>query len=479
MYRRLQQRMFSSFDYDLAVIGGGPGGYVAAIKASQLGLKTVCIEKRPTLGGTCLNVGCIPAKALLNSSHKYMEAQKHFSEHGILFDSLGLNFDQMMKTKEQAVTGLTRGIEGLFKKNGVAHVKGTASFKDPHSLLIDNSQEIRAKNIVMATGSEPSPLPGNILPIDEKRVLSNTGAMALTEVPKKLVVIGAGVIGLELGSVYARLGTEVTIVEYLPRLAPTLDLEVALALQKLLSKQGIKFLLGTKVVGGSVDNKSVILSLESDTPEGEVHSNITADYALVAVGRTPFTQGMHLDYIDITRDRGGRVNVNNHLQTLKHAHIYAIGDCVRGPMLAHKAEEEGIFVVEHIKGLGGHLNYEAMPAVIYTMPEVAQVGKTEEQLKTANIPYTKGSFPFIANSRARANHETDGFVKVLAHKDTNVMLGVHIIGPMAGEIIMEPVLAMEYGASAEDLARTCHAHPGFGEAIKEACLATYGKTINF
>lgn len=479
MYRRLQQRMLSTFDYDLAVVGGGPGGYVAAIKASQSGLKTVCIEKRGTLGGTCLNVGCIPAKALLNSSHKYMEAQKHFLDHGILFDSLGLNFGQMMETKEQAVSGLTRGIEGLFKKNGVTYIKGNAGFKDPHTLLVDSSQEVRAKNIVIATGSEPSPLPGNVIAIDEKRVLSNSGAMALTEVPKKMIVIGAGVIGLELGSVYARLGTEVTVVEFLPRLAPSLDFEVAKSLQNILTKQGIKFLLGTKVVGGQTDAKSVVINLESAIPDKEVPNSIVADYALVAVGRKAFTQGLHLDFIDVTRDRQGKVNVNNHLQTLKHAHIYAIGDCIKGPMLAHKAEEEGVFVVEHMLGHGGHLNYDAMPAVIYTMPEVAQVGKTEEQLKSANIPYTKGVFPFMANSRARTNQETDGFVKVLAHKDTNVLLGVHIIGPMAGEIIMEPVLGMEYGASAEDLARTCHAHPGFGEAIKEACLATYGKTINF
>ena len=479
MFRRVQKRMFASFEYDLAVIGGGPGGYVTAIKAAQLGLKAACIEKRGTLGGTCLNVGCIPAKALLNSSHKYMEARQHFKDHGILYDSVNLNFDQMMKTKEAAVGGLTRGIEGLFKKNGVTHVRGTAGFKDPHTLLVNNTEEIRAKNIVIATGSEASPLPGNALEIDEKRVLSNIGALSLTEVPKKMVIIGAGVIGLELGSVYARLGTEVIIVEYLNRLAPTLDSEVATSLQKLLTKQGIKFLLGTKVIGGSVGDSSAIVKLESAIPGNDVPQSIEADYVLVAVGRRAFTQGLHLDYINVTRDKQRRVNVNDHLQTLKHAHIYAIGDCVRGPMLAHKAEEEGVFAVEHMTGHGGHINYEAIPSVIYTMPEVAQVGKTEDQLKHDNIPYTKGQFPFLANSRARANHDTDGFVKVLAHKDTNVLLGVHIIGPMAGEIIMEPVLGMEYGASGEDLARTCHAHPGFGEAIKEACLATFGKTINF
>ena len=479
MLRKIQQRLFTTFEYDLAVIGGGPGGYVAAIKAAQQGLKTACIEKRGTLGGTCLNVGCIPAKALLNSSHKYFEASKHFKDHGILFDSLSYNFEQMMKTKEQSVTGLTKGIEGLFKKNGVSYIKGAASFKDPHTLLVNNSQEIRAKNIVIATGSEPTPLPGKILEIDEKRILSNSGAMALQEVPKKMIVIGAGVIGLELGSVYSRLGTEVTVVEYLNRLAPTLDTEVATTLQKILTKQGLKFVFNAKVVGGSTGPDSAIVKLDPASPGIDVPSTLEADYVLVAIGRRAFTQGLHLDYIDVSRDRQGKVNVNDHLQTFRHAHIYAIGDCINGPMLAHKAEEEGIFVVEHMTGQGGHINYDAIPSVIYTMPEVAQVGKTEEQLIASKIPYTKGSFPFLANSRARANQETDGFVKALAHKDTNVLLGLHIIGPLAGEIIMEPVLGMEYGASGEDIARTCHAHPGFGEAIKEACLATYGKTINF
>jgi dihydrolipoamide dehydrogenase len=477
MLRSLKK--FFSSEFDLAVVGGGPGGYVAAIKGAQLGLKTVCIEKRGKLGGTCLNVGCIPAKALLNSSHKYYEAAKHFKDHGIFYDSINFNFDQMMKLKEESVNGLTRGIEGLFKKNQVSYVKGYASFKDPKTLMVNNSDEIRAENIVIATGSEPTPLPSGILEIDEKRVLSNTGALALTEIPKKLTVIGAGVVGLELGSVYARLGSEVTVVEFLPRLAPALDMEVASTLQKILTKQGIRFLLNTKVVGGSVGSDSVSLTLESTEAGQEGPKTLESDYVLIAIGRRAFTQGLHLDYIDITRDRQGRVNVNDHLQTLKHAHIYAIGDCVRGPMLAHKAEEEGIFAVEHMTGHGGHLNYDAIPSVIYTMPEIAQVGKTEEQLKASNTPYVKGVFPFLANSRARCNHDTDGFVKVLTHKETNVILGTHIIGPLASEIIMEPTLALEYGASAEDVARTCHAHPGFGEAIKEACLATFSKTINF
>jgi len=365
----------------------------------------------------------------------------------------------------------------LFKKNGVTYLKGYGSFKDPRTLLVNNTDEVHAENIIIATGSEPSPLPGGILEIDEKRILSNAGAMTLTEIPRKMTVIGAGVIGLELGSVYSRLGTEVTIVEYLPRLAPLVDLEVANALQKLLIKQGIKFIFNTKVVGGSVGSDSVSLKLESSN--ADVPKTLESDYVLVAIGRRAFTQGLHLDYIDVTRDKQGRVKVNDHLQTLKHAHIYAIGDCVKGPMLAHKAEEEGIFAVEHMTGHGGHLNYDAIPSVVYTMPEVAQVGKTEEQLQESKTPYVKGVYPFLANSRARCNHETDGFVKILTHKETNIMLGAHIIGPMAGEIIMEPALALEYGASAEDVARTCHAHPGFGEAIKEACLATFSKTINF
>jgi dihydrolipoamide dehydrogenase len=479
MLRSIQKRLFASYDFDLAVIGGGPGGYVAAIKGSQLGLKTVCIEKRGSLGGTCLNVGCIPAKALLNSSHKYMEAKSHFKDHGIFFDSLNINFAQMMKTKEDSVSGLTRGIEGLFKKNGVSYIKGAGSFKDPHTISINNTETITSKNIVIATGSEPTPLPGNILEIDENRILSNTGAMALKEIPKKLVVIGAGVIGLELGSVYSRLGTEVIVVEYLNRLAPSLDIEVSTALQKILTKQGLKFLLNTKVTGGSKDSNSVTINLESVNSNPDTPKSISSDYLLVAIGRRAYTQGVKLENIGIGTDKYGKIEVNDHLQIKGHDHIYAVGDCIKGLMLAHKAEEEGIFAVEHMSGNGGHINYDAIPSVIYTMPEVAQVGKTEEQLKEFNIPYTKGVFPFIANSRAKANQETDGFVKVLAHKDTNTILGVHIIGPMAGEIIMEPVLGMEYQATGEEIARTCHAHPGFGEAIKEACLATYGKTINY
>lgn len=479
--RKLGARRFASYDYDVAVIGAGPGGYVAAIKAAQLGLKTACIEKRATLGGTCLNVGCIPAKALLNSSHKYYEARHHFSAHGILAENIRADVGQMMATKTKAVTALTKGVESLFKKNKITWVKGVAAFQTPHIVSINHGQSLLSANkFIIATGSEPAELPGGILRIDEKRVLSSTGAMALTEVPRKLVVIGAGVIGLELGSVWARLGSEVRVVEYLPRILPGADLEIANTLQKLLAKQGIQFHLGAKVVGGEVSASGVSLAVEKASHSSpDVPAALDADYVLVAVGRKAFTQGLNLDAIDVTVDKLGRINVSEHLQTLKHHNIFAVGDCVRGPMLAHKAEEEGVYAAELIAKKRGHVNYGAIPSVVYTHPELAGVGKTEEELKAQNVPYNKGTFPFLANSRARANGETDGLVKVLAHKDTNVLLGVHIVGPDAGEIIMEAVVGMEYGASAEDIARTTHAHPGFSEAVKEACLATFSKTINF
>lgn len=479
MFRRFA-RQFTSFDYDVAVIGAGPGGYVAAIKASQLGMRTACIEKRETLGGTCLNVGCIPAKALLNSSSKYYEAKHSYREHGVLMDNLRADVKQMMQTKEKAVSGLTKGVEMLFKKNSITWIKGAAEFKDPNTLTINGKQIMTARNFIIATGSEPSNLPGGILPIDEQRVLSSTGAMALQAAPKKLVVIGGGVIGLELGSVWARLGTEVHVVEYLPRIAPGADLEIASALQTMLMKQGLQFHLGAKVVGGQVSDSGVRVSIEKATPESaDVPSTLEADYVLVSVGRRAYTSGLGLDRMNITTDRQGKINVGINLQTPKHAHIYAIGDCIRGPMLAHKAEDEGIYVAERLASKPGHMNYEAIPSVIYTHPELAGVGKTEEELKAQVIPYNKGVFPFLANSRAKANSEGEGMVKVLAHKETNKLLGVHIVGPDAGEIIMEATLGIEYGAGAEDLARTVHAHPGFSEAIKEACLAAFSKPINF
>jgi len=480
MLRKVCKRGIANFDYDVVVIGAGPAGYVSAIKSAQLGFKTACIDKRGPAGGTCLNVGCIPSKSLLNSSYKFYEAKEHLKEHGVTYDSLKLDFGMMMQTKEKAVTGLTKGVEGLFKKNGIDYLKGYASFRDRNTLAIDEKETITANNVVIATGSAPAELPGNILPIDDWRVLSNVGAISLREVPKKMVVIGAGIIGLELGSVYSRLGTEVEVVEYLDRICPAADLDAAQQLCKSLAKQGLKFHFSTKVVGGEVGESGVRVNLEPASDKAKnTPSYIEADYALVAVGRRPFTQGLHLDYIDVSRDSVGRINVNDHLQTLRHANIYAVGDCVRGVMLAHKAEEEGIYAAEHIAGVSPHINYNAIPSVIYTHPELAYVGKSEQQLKEEGIPYTVGSFPYMANSRARANHESEGFVKALAHKETNELLGAVIMGPEAGETINELVLGMQYGAAAEDIARTCHAHPGFSEAIKEACLNTYAKTINF
>lgn len=466
-------RKFSSFDYDLVVIGSGPGGYVGAIKAAQLGLKTACVEKRATLGGTCLNVGCIPAKALLNSSHLYSEAKNNFQKHGVIVENPRVDLGQLLNSKRRAVDSLTKGIGGLFKKNKVTSIIGTASFKNKNEIEVDG-QKVTAKNFVIATGSEPAGMPGGFLNIDEKRVVSSTGAMELSEVPKRLLVIGGGVIGLELGSVWNRLGSEVIFVEYFNRIAGGNDLEVANALQKILVKQGMKFHLQTKVVGGELTDTGVKLILEGQNAP----NSIEGDYCLVSVGRKAYTAGLNLEAIGVSKDKFGKIEVNDKLQTAI-PNIYAIGDCIKGPMLAHKAEEEGVFVAENLSGGHGHINYESIPWVIYTHPEVAFVGKTEESLKEQNIEYNKGTFPFLANSRGRTNNETDGFVKVLADKKTDRILGMHIIGPDAGEIIMEGVLGMEYKAASEDLARTTHAHPGFSEAIKEACMATHSKAIHF
>lgn len=385
-----------------------------------------------------------------------------------------------MKYKDKSVKGLTSGIEFLFKKNKVDYVKGWGKFSSESEIEVDLAggakEQIKAKNIIIATGSEPSPLPGNVIPIDEKYVVSSTGCLSLEKIPKKMVIIGGGVIGLELGSVYKRLGSEVTVVEYMDRICPAMDVEVTNQFKKLLEKQGIKFLLKTKVVGGAGGASGC--KVEIEPAAGGAKETLTCDVILVSTGRRPYTKGLQLEKAGLVADKFGRVDTNDHLQT-KAKHIYAIGDVIKGPMLAHKAEEEGIAAVEHILGEGGHVNYNTIPGVIYTYPEVASVGKTEEELKTEGVKYTKGVFPFMANSRARTNNEVEGMVKILADKETDKILGVHIIGPNAGEMIAEGVLGMEYGAAAEDIARTCHAHPTLSEAFKEACMATYDKPIHF
>jgi len=466
--------------YDVVVVGGGPGGYVAAIKASQLGLKTACVESRGSLGGTCLNVGCIPSKALLHSSHLYEEAQHDFAKHGIKLTGVELDMDQMMATKSKAVTGLTGGIEYLFNKYGVDYLKGHGKVTGPNSLSVDlidgGSQDVESKNIVLATGSESTPLPP--VPVDNAggRIVDSTGALDLKEVPKKMVVIGAGVIGLEMGSVWRRLGAEVTVVEFLDRILPGVDSEIAKKFQQICKKQGMKFKLGTKVTGSEVTGEGVKLSLEN-VKKGKTEE-LDTDVCLVAIGRRPYTGGLGLEELGIETDRLGRVVVGDHFNT-KVPSIFAIGDVIEGPMLAHKAEEEGIACVENLAGFSGHVNYDAIPGVIYTFPEVGTVGKTEDELKEEGVEYSTGVFPFSANSRARAVDQSEGLVKILTEKATDRILGAHIIGPNAGEMIAEAVIGMEYGASAEDLARTCHAHPTMSEAFKEACMAAYDKPIHF
>jgi dihydrolipoamide dehydrogenase len=460
-----------SEQFDLVVIGAGPGGYVAAIKAAQLGLKVACVEKRGALGGTCLNVGCIPSKALLQSSHLFEEIEHHSAAHGIKA-SAKLDLKTMLGRKDEVVKGLTQGIEGLFKKNKVEYVKGHGKITGPNSVDVDG-KVLNAKNILIATGSDVASLPG--ITIDEKRVVSSTGALSLPEVPKELIVIGGGVIGLELGSVWRRLGAKVTVVEYADRITPGMDVEVSKQFQKILAKQGVEFKLSAKVTAVKPDAKSVSVSVEPAA--GGKAETLKADYVLVAVGRKPYTDNLGLESVGIELDNRGRVPVDNHLRT-KVPSIWAIGDVVVGAMLAHKAEEEGIFVVEQMVGQKPHINYDAIPNVIYTWPEVASVGATEEQLKEKGMAYNAGKFPFLANSRGRAVGETDGFVKILADKATDRVLGVHIIGPDAGTLIAEAVIAMEFGASSEDIARSCHAHPTLNEAVKEAALATFAKPIH-
>lgn len=461
--------------YDLVVIGGGPGGYVAAIRAAQLGMKVACVEKRGKLGGTCLNVGCIPSKALLHSSELFEEAS-HGGKHGIV-GKISLDLKAMLARKDDVVENLTKGIEGLFKKNKIDYITGSAMIAGPGKVGVTTADAksllLNSKRILIATGSETTPLPG--VTIDEKRVVSSTGALSLPEVPKKLVVIGAGVIGLELGSVWRRLGAEVIVVEFLDRITPGLDVEVSRQFQKILEKQGISFKLATKVTSVKASDKKVAITVEPAA--GGKAEDFDADYVLVAIGRRPYTQGLGLGEAGVALDERGRVKVDGHFQT-NIAGIYAIGDVIAGPMLAHKAEEDGVAAVESMAGQKGHVNYNLVPGVVYTMPEVATVGRTEEQLKAEGINYKVGKFPFLANSRARTTGNTDGFVKILADSKTDEVYGVHIIGAHAGTMIAEAAMAMEFRASSEDIARTCHSHPDLNEAVKEAALNVLGRAIH-
>ncbi|OFX07720.1 MAG: dihydrolipoyl dehydrogenase [Alphaproteobacteria bacterium RIFOXYD12_FULL_60_8] len=456
--------------YDLVVIGGGPGGYVCAIRAAQLGLRTACVESRGTLGGTCLNVGCIPSKALLHSSHHYDSAKSDLAAHGITAE-VSLDLATMLGRKDKVVDDLTKGIEFLFKKNKVDYIRGRGHLEAPGRVRVGETV-LDAKAVVIATGSESAPLPG--ITVDEKRIVSSTGALSLPHVPTSLIVIGAGVIGLELGSVWRRLGAQVTVIEYLDHILPPLDGEVRKTMQRILKKQGLTFKLASKVTSAKASKTGVTLTVEP--AQGGAVETLTADVVLVAVGRRPYTEGLGLEALGIVLERGF-IKVDAHFATTVPG-VYAIGDVIGGAMLAHKAEEEGVAMAEILAGQAGHVNYEAIPSVVYTHPEAAMAGRTEEQLQAAGVAYTVGKFPFTANSRARAMGETEGFVKILADKTTDRVLGVHIIGPQAGELIAEAALALEFSASAEDLARTCHAHPGLGEALKEAALAVAGRAIH-
>ena len=462
--------------YDVVIIGAGPGGYNAAIRAGQLGLKTAIIEKRETktLGGTCLNVGCIPSKALLHASELYEAAEKNFEGLGIKTGKLSLDLAQMLKQKDEAVAGLTQGVEFLMKKNKVDVYLGAGEILSPTRVLVTDAggeKDLDTKNIVIATGSEVTPLPG--VEIDEQQIVSSTGALSLPAVPKHLVVIGAGVIGLELGSVWRRLGAKLTVVEFLDRVLPPMDGEVSKQFQRILKKQGVDFKLSSKVTGAEKLKTKVKLTVEPAA--GGAPETIDADAVLVAIGRRPYTQGLGLETVGVKTDKRGFIETD-HFKTSVPG-IWAVGDCILGPMLAHKAEDDAVACIELIAGKAGHVNYDTVPSIVYTHPEVASVGKTEEQLKEAGVAYKVGKFPFMANSRAKTNHETDGFVKILADAETDRLLGCHIIGVEAGELIAEAVSVMEFGGASEDIARTCHGHPTRSEAVRQAAMAVEGWTM--
>ena len=463
--------------YDLVVIGSGPGGYVCAIRAAQLGMKVAVVEKMPTYGGTCLNIGCIPSKALLYASEMFHEAGHSLEALGVKVGAPKLDLKAMMAHKDETVKANVNGVAFLFKKNKIDGIQGTGRIVSAGKVEVTpnkgDAQTLETKAIVIATGSDSARLKG--IEIDEKRIVTSTGALSLSKVPGKMIVVGAGVIGLEMGSVWARLGSEVTVVEYLDRILPGMDGEVAKQFQRMLQKQGFTFKLGSKVT--AVDTKGKTLKVSVEPAKGGDAETLEADIVLVAIGRTPYTQGLGLEEAGVELDERGRVKTDSHFRTNVEG-IYAIGDVIAGPMLAHKAEDEGIAVAEIVAGQAGHVNYDAIPSVVYTSPEVASVGKTEEELKAAGIAYNVGKFPFTANGRARAMNQTDGFVKILADKTTDRVLGAHIVGPVAGELIAELTVLIEFGGSSEDLARTCHAHPTLSEAVKEAALGVAKRSIH-
>ena len=458
--------------YDLAIIGGGPGGYVGAIRGAQLGMKIVCIEMRSTLGGTCLNVGCIPSKALLQSSHKYEDATKHFESHGIITDTVKADIGKMLERKNKVVSDLTKGIDFLFKKNNVEHIEGKAELQGDGKILV-NGETIEAKNILLATGSIPMEIPN--ISVDEDTIVTSTGALDFTSVPEHLVIVGGGVIGLELGSVWARLGAKVTVVEFSDTIAPSLDADVIKQFSRSLKKQGFKFQTKTKVT--AVEKTSTGAIVKTEPRDGGDEKIIECDKVLLCIGRKAFTDGLGLEKAGVAVNERGIIEVDATFKTSADG-VYAIGDVIPGPMLAHKAEEEAVACIEGLNGLPVHIDHNLIPGVVYTHPEVASVGQTEAQLVESGVEFTSAQFPFMANSRSRAVGETEGFVKVLAEKETDKLLGVHIIGTDAGTIIHEAVVVMNYTGTAEDLFRCCHAHPTLNEALKEACLAIHGRAIH-